>query len=50
VRLGELHAALSDADAYTARSRAEQLLHGLGFTHEQLDDPCRASPAAGACG
>src|SRR5262249_24635505 len=29
VRLGELHAALDDAQAYTARSRAEQLLHGL---------------------
>ncbi|HZM47047.1 MAG TPA: ATP-binding cassette domain-containing protein [Burkholderiales bacterium] len=39
VRLGELHAALSDADAYTARSRAEQLLHGLGFTHEQMTSP-----------
>ena len=39
VRLGELHAALNDADAYTARSRAEQLLHGLGFTHEQMNEP-----------
>jgi ATP-binding cassette subfamily F protein 3 len=38
-RIGELHAAMLDADAYTARSRAEQLLHGLGFTHEQLQEP-----------
>src|SRR6185503_12789143 len=37
--IGELHAALGDADAYTARSRAEQLLHGLGFSHEQIEEP-----------
>jgi ATP-binding cassette, subfamily F, member 3 len=37
VRMGHLHAALADADAYTARSRAERLLHGLGFSHEQMD-------------
>ena len=34
-RIGELHAALRDAGAYTVRSRAEQLLHGLGFSREQ---------------
>ncbi|HUL91115.1 MAG TPA: ATP-binding cassette domain-containing protein [Burkholderiales bacterium] len=34
-RIGELHAALGDAGAYTVRSRAEQLLHGLGFSREQ---------------
>ncbi len=39
IRIGELHAALGDADAYTARSRAEQLLHGLGFSHEQMNEP-----------
>ncbi|MCC7486946.1 MAG: ATP-binding cassette domain-containing protein [Burkholderiales bacterium] len=39
VRMGELHAALGDADAYTARSRAERLLAGLGFTHGQMDEP-----------
>src|SRR5713101_3867800 len=38
-RIGELHAALGDADAYTVRSRAEQLLHGLGFSHEQMGEP-----------
>src|SRR6266513_1709200 len=38
-RIGELHAAMGDADAYTVRSRAEQLLHGLGFTHGQMGEP-----------
>jgi ATP-binding cassette subfamily F protein 3 len=37
--MGELHAALADGGAYTVRSRAERLLHGLGFTHEQMDEP-----------
>src|SRR5260221_714595 len=36
--LGELHAAMGDADAYTVRSRAEQLLHGLGVSHEQMGE------------
>jgi ATP-binding cassette, subfamily F, member 3 len=34
-RIGEQHAALGDAGAYTVRSRAERLLHGLGFSREQ---------------
>ena len=34
-RIGEIHSMLADADAYTVRSRAEQLLHGLGFSAEQ---------------
>ncbi len=34
--IGELHARLADADAYTVRSRAERLLKGLGFAPEQL--------------
>src|SRR6266704_408822 len=38
-RIGELHAAMGDAGAYTVRSRAEQLLHGLGFSHEQMGEP-----------
>jgi len=38
-RIGELHAALADADAYTVRSRAEQLLTGLGFSHDQMNQP-----------
>ena len=37
--IGELYAALGDADAYTVRSRAEQLLVGLGFKHEELEMP-----------
>jgi ATP-binding cassette subfamily F protein 3 len=36
-RIGELHAALADADVYTVRSRAESLLLGLGFSSENLD-------------
>ena len=37
--MGELHAALGDADAYTARSRAETLLLGLGFGKDELEQP-----------
>ncbi|KEQ18327.1 ABC transporter ATP-binding protein [Endozoicomonas numazuensis] len=36
-KLAELHEKLLQADGYTARSRAEQLLHGLGFSHEQIE-------------
>jgi ATP-binding cassette subfamily F protein 3 len=38
-RIGELHAALHDADAYTAQARAETLLNGLGFSHAQMNEP-----------
>src|SRR5882762_9754867 len=37
--MGELHAALADAGLYTARSRAERLLTGLGFTVHELGLP-----------
>jgi len=37
--IGEIYAALSDADAYTARPRAEQLLIGLGFKNSELENP-----------
>jgi ATP-binding cassette, subfamily F, member 3 len=37
--IGELHSALADADAYTVRSRAEQLLTGLGFSLDQMQLP-----------
>jgi ATP-binding cassette subfamily F protein 3 len=40
--IGELHAALADADAYTVRSRAETLLLGLGFPKAQLYEPVSA--------
>jgi ATP-binding cassette, subfamily F, member 3 len=39
IRMGELYAQLADADAYTARSRAERLLTGLGFGQEELERP-----------
>jgi ATP-binding cassette, subfamily F, member 3 len=38
-QIGELHAALGDADVYTVQSRAESLLLGLGFSLEQLYQP-----------
>ncbi len=38
-RIGELHGALQDADAYTVRARAEQLLTGLGFANDQMQRP-----------
>ncbi len=34
--IAEVYVALADADAYTVRSRAEQLLTGLGFTMQQM--------------
>ena len=37
LEIGELHAALADADAYTARARAAALLTGLGFKEEELE-------------
>jgi ATP-binding cassette subfamily F protein 3 len=37
--IGELHAALADAGAYTARPRAERLLAGLGFSTGELNAP-----------
>ncbi|MFL6565933.1 MAG: ATP-binding cassette domain-containing protein, partial [Burkholderiales bacterium] len=39
VLMGELHAALADADAYPVRSRAEKLLTGLGFSQSELGQP-----------
>jgi len=38
-RMGELYGLLADADAYTVRSRGEQLLAGLGFTQDQMRQP-----------
>src|SRR5207302_579679 len=37
--MGELHAALADAGLYTARSRAERLLAGLGFAAGERELP-----------
>ena len=39
ILIGELYSALADADAYTVRSRGEQLLTGLGFTMDQMQQP-----------
>jgi ATP-binding cassette, subfamily F, member 3 len=38
-QIAELHASLGDAGVYTVRSRAEQLLVGLGFKNEDLERP-----------
>ncbi|MCW7554975.1 ATP-binding cassette domain-containing protein [Endozoicomonas gorgoniicola] len=37
-KLAELHEQLLQADGYTARSRAEQMLHGLGFSNDQIEN------------
>ena len=37
-RLGELHGLLDEAGVYTVRSRAEQLLLGLGFSLDQMGE------------
>jgi len=39
IAIAEVHTALADADAYTVQSRGEQLLLGLGFTLEQMQQP-----------
>ena len=39
IAMGNVHAALMDADAYTVQSRGEQLLLGLGFSLEQMQQP-----------
>ncbi|MFC5462164.1 ATP-binding cassette domain-containing protein [Massilia niabensis] len=39
VAMGNVHGALMDADAYTVQSRGEQLLLGLGFSLDQMQQP-----------
>jgi len=39
IAMGNLHGALMDADAYTVQSRGEQLLLGLGFSLDQMQQP-----------
>jgi ATP-binding cassette subfamily F protein 3 len=39
IAMGNVHGALMDADAYTVQSRAEQLLLGLGFSLDQMQQP-----------
>lgn len=38
-RLGELHAELDSHNGYSAKSRAAQLLAGLGFSHADIERP-----------
>ena len=39
IAIGNMYSALADADAYTVQSRGEQLLLGLGFTLDQMQQP-----------
>ena len=39
IAIGHIYSALADADAYTVQSRGEQLLLGLGFTLDQMQQP-----------
>ena len=39
--LGELHSKFEDNDGFTAKSRAEQLLVGLGFSEEEFSKPLK---------
>ena len=39
--LGELHSQFEDHDGFTAQSRAEQLLVGLGFSEEEFSKPLK---------
>lgn len=39
MRIAELHGHLHDIDGYTAPSRAAQLLDGLGFSQEKIQQP-----------
>lgn len=38
-KIAELHEALDNIDGYTARARAEQLLAGLGFSVDEIEQP-----------
>lgn len=42
LQIGTLHAQMHVIDAYTAPTRAAQLLIGLGFTHQQQQQPVSA--------
>jgi ATP-binding cassette subfamily F protein 3 len=41
-RIGELHGQMESIDGYSARSRAEQLLHGLGFSNNDFIQPLQS--------
>jgi ATP-binding cassette, subfamily F, member 3 len=40
VEIAEIHARLSAISAHSAPARAASILHGLGFDHEQQQQPC----------
>lgn len=40
-RIGAIYAELETIDAWTIRSRAAELLHGLGFNQRQVESPIR---------
>ena len=40
-RIGEIHERLTDIDAWSAEARAAEVLHGLGFTDEDLSRATR---------
>ena len=39
--LGDLHAQFEDHDGYSAKSKAEQLMVGLGFSEEEFQNPLK---------
>lgn len=39
-RIAEIHTRLADIDAHSAEARASAILHGLGFSHEEQQQPC----------
>lgn len=41
-KIALVHGQLDTIDAWTIRSRASTLLHGLGFSNEQLDQPVKS--------
>lgn len=42
MQIGEIYTQMEAIDAYTARARAAQLMHGLGFTKEEQEQSVRA--------
>ena len=40
-KLGDLHAQFEDHDGYSAKSKAEQLMVGLGFSEEDFENPLK---------
>ncbi|MGH1577077.1 ABC-F family ATP-binding cassette domain-containing protein [Planktotalea sp.] len=41
-RISEIQTRLTDIDAWSAEARAATILRGLGFTHEEQQQPCSA--------